>query len=246
MRSLYEETRDWMRAAAEEAGSPAELARRLEAPKSSIYKVLNGEFRPNAETWLTWLERLGVTLNGPSAQQDTIRDVCFVEAAQVSAEEGPPPESEQYLAVPMVGQAGAGPGMIGPEEIVSWILVYRYHRSVLHRTNLLAVEVGENQRSMSPTLNPLDIVLLDRNDIHAEPSPPGNIFLVQEPAPDYAKAIKRVVFERKKNGLNIVYYSDNVVEHPPRTYDFEADYDGDITRALVGRVVWAWSDMTRK
>ncbi|TVM28656.1 S24 family peptidase, partial [Oceanidesulfovibrio marinus] len=45
---------------------------------------------------------------------------------------------------------------------------------------------------------------------------------------------------------NIVFYPDNAVEYPPPTFDFEDEYGGDITKALIGRVVWAWSDMTRK
>jgi hypothetical protein len=29
-------------------------------------------------------------------------------------------------------------------------------------------------------------------------------------------------------------------------YRLGRDYEDDITRAIVGKVVWAWSDMTRK
>ncbi len=242
---MYDKIIDWLNREAEAAGSTAKLAENLGAARSTFHKVLRGDSRP-AEALFDWMEQLGATVQLPDEPQDTIREVCFVDAEKVSATNGPPADSERYLAVPLVGQAGAGPGIMGPAEIFSWILVYRYHRSVLNRSNLLAVEVGENQRSMAPTLNPLDIILLDRNDIHAEPAPPGNIFLVQEPGPEYAKSVKRVVFERKRHGLNIVFYSDNAVEHPPRTFDFEAEYGGDITKALIGRVVWAWSDMTRK
>lgn len=243
---MYDKVISWLNREAESAGSPARLAEKLGAARSTFYKALRGDSRP-AEAIFDWMEQLGATIQLPDEPgDDTIREVCFVDAERVNAPDAPPPDSERYMAVPLVGQAGAGPGIMGPAEIYSWILVYRYHRSVLNRSNLLAVEVGENQRSMAPTLNPLDIILLDRNDIHSEPAPPGNIFLVQEPGPDYAKSVKRVVFERKKHGLNIVFYSDNAVEYPPRTFDFEAEYGGDITNALIGRVVWAWSDMTRK
>jgi len=34
--------------------------------------------------------------------------------------------------------------------------------------------------------------------------------------------------------------------YPPSVHSLETDFHGDLRRAIVGRVVWAWSDMTRK
>jgi hypothetical protein len=55
-----------------------------------------------------------------------------------------------------------------------------------------------------------------------------------------------VAVSRVDSDTEFVFYSDNSREYPPQTYRLKRDYGGDPTRAIVGRVVWAWSDMTRK
>jgi hypothetical protein len=46
--------------------------------------------------------------------------------------------------------------------------------------------------------------------------------------------------------VELVFYSDNSREFPPRTFRLGRDYEGDLTRAIAGRVIWAWSDMSHK
>jgi hypothetical protein len=58
--------------------------------------------------------------------------------------------------------------------------------------------------------------------------------------------IKRVAVKRLDDDLELVFYSDNSRDFPPMTYRLVRDYDGDLNRAIAGRVIWAWSDMTRK
>jgi hypothetical protein len=192
-------------------------------------------------------ERLGVTLRLPEAPEETTRQVCFVAAKTVPAGElADPPEAENYLAVPLVGEVGAGAGIIPREEILSWVLVYREHRSVMQRSNLLAVEIGKNQRSMIPTLHPGDIVLIDRSDWGQQGhAPPGNIFLVREPGQDGGGMVKRVSTAGKGELATITFYSDNATEYGPEVYHMH-QYDHDVQQAVVGRVVWAWADLSRK
>jgi hypothetical protein len=164
-----------------------------------------------------------------------------------AAGDHPPPESEDYLAVPLVGEVGAGPGILSQEEISSWVLVYRRHRSVLRRRDLLAVEIGRNQRSMIPTLHPLDIVLVDREDFGEQTgfAPPGNIFLVREPGQEGGAMVKRVSLAGRGELATITFYSDNATEYIPETYHL-AQYGHDPRQAVVGRVIWAWADLSRK
>jgi hypothetical protein len=70
--------------------------------------------------------------------------------------------------------------------------------------------------------------------------------LVTEPDPDGGAMVKRVATQRQDGDVELVFYSDNSPEHPPRTYRLGRDYDGDLNRAIAGRVIWAWSDMSRK
>jgi phage repressor protein C with HTH and peptisase S24 domain len=191
------------------------------------------------------LDCLGMRLLSPKAPEP--REVCFVDARIVQAGvSSPPPDAEDYLAVPLVGEAGAGPGIIPRNEIESWILVYRSHRSVQRRSNLLAVEVGRGQTSMIPTLHPEDIVLVDRDDWGQQTgySPPGNIYLVREPGQEGGGMVKRVALAGKGDMATVTFYSDNK-EVGPDTH-LMSEYGHDMRQAIVGRVVWAWADLSRK
>ena len=60
--------------------------------------------------------------------------------------------------------------------------------------------------------------------------------------------IKRVAVEHqpKKRDYRITYYSDNAAENPPEVYSLTEDFEGDWNKSVVGRVVWAWSDVSCK
>lgn len=187
------------------------------------------------------LDLLGVTPTVPST--DAGRDVCFVDAKVVPAGEGAePPQAEDYLAAPLVGEVGAGPGYLPEEDIKSWFLVYRNLPAIRHRSNLMAVEIGKNSTSMQPLLNPGDIVLVDRNDKDVDY--PGHIMLVRDP--DGQGMVKRVSVEESRGDFIIQFYSDNAVRNPPMVFSLRSDYLGEWDRAIVGRIIWAWSDVREK
>ncbi|MGE4194695.1 MAG: S24 family peptidase [Pseudodesulfovibrio sp.] len=177
--------------------------------------------------------------------QKSSRDVCFVAPQRLSTKSADTPIPEDYIAVPLAeGEVAAGRGMIPQDDIQSWVLVWKNHDAVRFRTNLIAVEIGKGQNSMVPTLHPQDILLVDRDDFRDHFAPPGNIFLVREP--DSSVTVKRVTVKPRNGDVMITYYSDNAVEHPPMSWSLTEDYDGEISKAVIGRVVWAWSDMSRK
>lgn len=226
----------------------AEMARFLGLPPTQATKLFNflKGASPNYEVVLDWFTRLGGRFVAPGDKSLT-RDVCFIDAKIAASGNGATlPDVQEYMAVPMVGEVGAGPGMIPQEDIESWVLVYRKHRSVLKRSDLLAVEIGKNQRSMIPTLYPQDIVLIDRNDYGQDGfQTPGNIFLVREPGQEGGGMVKRVTLEGKKEDAMLVYYSDNAAEYSPIPYHLR-DFDFDLRKAIVGKVIWAWADLSRK
>ena len=106
--------------------------------------------------------------------------------------------------------------------------------------------LGKHSTSMVPTLKPQDIVLVDRQDKDVM-NFKGRIMLVLDPA-DGSGKIKRVAAENqpKKKDYRITYYSDNAAENPPEVYSLMEDFDGDWNKSIVGRVVWAWSDVSCK
>ncbi|WP_337618125.1 S24 family peptidase [Desulfovibrio sp.] len=155
-----------------------------------------------------------------------------------------PPVAEDYLAAPLVGEVGAGPGYLPQESVESWFLVYKHVPAIMGRRNLIAVEIGKTSTSMLPLLSPGDIVLVDRDDIDV--SHAGHIMLVRDP--EGAGMVKRVSVQPTPGGkdFSIQFYSDNAATNPPLLYSLREDYGGEISNAIVGRVIWAWSDVRRK
>ena len=188
------------------------------------------------------LDSVGASLVVGGRPSDMSRDVCWVDPKTVPAGEGlPPPETEDYLAVPLVEEVGAGPGVVPQGELLSWFLVWRHQRAVVHKRDLIAVRIADRSTSMVPTLRPGDIVLVDRQDLDC--SRPGRIMLAIDP--DGSGMIKRVSTRqiREERDWQITFYSDNAAENPPMVFSLNKDYGGEWPKAIGGHVVWAWSDM---
>jgi hypothetical protein len=222
------------------------MADELEVDPSQLNRFLKKERGLNADSLGHILDRIGVTIAFGDEPADAAREVCFRLPGKAQTEgDTPDPQPDDYLAVPLAASpVAAGRGLIPEDKVEGWVLVWRHQESIRFRSNLVAVEVGKNELSMIPTLHPGDIVLVDRND--RDPSPAGKIMLVCEPGEEGGAMIKRVNTKRLDDDVELIFYSDNSREFPPTTYRLDRDYDGDITRAIGGNVVWAWSDMTRK
>lgn len=205
-------------------------------------KWMKGERKPTLKLLAPIFDKLGIALTLPNGEAPG-RDVCFVHSQVVSAgEQVPPPDAEDYLAVPLVGEVGAGPGYLPQNEIKSWFLAYKHHPAVRFRRNLIAVEIGHTSVSMQPTLNPGDIVLVDRDDRHVTKKG-GQVMLVLDPV-DGSGMVKRVYIHDMENGdTSITYASDNIGEFQPHTFSLQKDFDGDWDKCVVGHVVWRWSEM---
>lgn len=222
-------------------GNVSQAARALGISVPTLHTWMKGDRKPSLEKLSPILDLLGAKITLPAQEPD--RDVCFVNARVVPAGEGiEPPQAEDYIAAPMVGEVGAGPGYIPQEEVKSWFLAYKHLPAVRHRRNLLAVELGKSSDSMMPTLNPGDIVLVDRDDRDVQR--PGHMMLVCDP--DGAGMIKRVSVQEEGHDFRITFYSDNATKHPPLVYSLREDYLDDWDRAIVGRAIWAWSDIREK
>lgn len=205
----------------------------------NLNKWLSGKRVPSIKNISPIIDRLGKFVT----EIEPAKDVCFVNAKVVPAgEHVHPPQAEDYIAAPLVGEVGAGPGYVAQEDVESWFLVYKHVPAIMHRRDLIAVEIGDHSTSMSPLLNPGDIVLVDRDDHSVEH--PGHIMLVRDP--DGAGMIKRVALNKDGDDWSLQYYSDNAAKNPPMIYRLNEDFDGDITKAVVGRVIWAWTDVRDK
>lgn len=223
-------------------GNIDKAAQVLGITTSTLWRWIKTDNLPNVEKLIPVFEALQIKLTTPQHPEPS-KEVCFINAKIINTENcQEKPEAEDYLAVPVVDEVGAGPGIIPQNQLLSWFLVYRHQPAVRYRTNLLAVQIGKNSTSMLPTLKPSDIVLIDRDDKDVKKS--GRMFLVMDG--DGAGKIKRVAVEDIKNDCRIVYYSDNAADNPPEIYSLKEDFYGDWNRCIVGKVIWAWSDVSDK
>ena len=192
------------------------------------------------------MDALGAEISCPTLGSETAREVCFVDAKVLNAsEEMTLPDAEDYFAVPLVEEVGAGAGIIPQGELLSWLLVWRWQKSIANRSsNLIAVRLDKKADSMLPVLHPEDIVLIDRNERRVEGN--GRLWLVLDPL-DGSGKIKRVATKSmpEDKDTRITYYSDNP-EYPPESYSLRNDFFDDWNRCIAGRVIWAWSDVSNK
>ena len=226
-------------------GNVASAARALDISVPTLHTWIKGTRIPSFSKMAPLLEKIGAYIVGPG-ESDVSKEVCFVDARTVPAGENlPPPPDEDYLAVPLVEEVGAGPGIIPQGQLIAWFLVWRHQRCIQHKRDLIAVMVGKQSTSMVPTLNPQDIVLVDRQDKDVL-NFTGRIMLVMDI--DGCGKIKRVAVEHqpKKRDYRISYYSDYSAANPPEVYSLMEDFEGDWNKSIVGRVVWAWSDVSCK
>jgi phage repressor protein C with HTH and peptisase S24 domain len=183
--------------------SESELAAFVGVAPAQIYKYTHECSTRNIARLGAILDRLDLRLT-PAEQPGlpAAREVCFVDARLTPAgERQTPPDAEDYMAVPLVEEVGAGPGIIPQGGFLSWFLVYKHQDAVRYRRDLIAVQIGRNSTSMQPILHPGDIVLVDREDKSTRI--PGHMMLVMDP--DGAGKIKRVAVEAKNVDFRIIY-----------------------------------------
>lgn len=150
--------------------------------QSQVWKFLNVTHGMNSIALCELLDKIGARISFPWDIKDTTKNCIFIRTLKSNGMPiQPEPRSEDYKAVPLMNMpVAAGPGLVTEDNIKSWVLVYNLHPSVRMKSNLIAVEIGRGQRSMIPTLHPLDIVLVDMDD--KSPGHTGGLFLVREPS----------------------------------------------------------------
>ncbi|CAK7067464.1 MAG: hypothetical protein DELT_01710 [Desulfovibrio sp.] len=221
-----------------------ELAERSGVEQSRLSRTLSQNQQLGLDKVSRLLEAMGARVVFPDHGAEAARDVCFVNAKVAPVGEyQAPPQEEDYMAVPLVEEVGAGPGLIPQGELLSWFLVYKHQDAVRYRRNLVAVQIAKNSTSMTPLLHPGDVVLVDLDD--KDTKKPGRIMLVMDPH-DGSGMIKRVAVDQQNSDYRITFYSDNAAENPPSVYSWREDFHKDWNKAIAGHVVWAWADISGK
>ena len=136
---------------------------------------------------------------------------------------------DEYIAVPLVeGKIAAGSGRIVREDIQS--LVWVYLPEIGRRTNLVAVQIGDREKSMQPTLEPGSIVIIDRSDKRITKK---GIYAVR--IDDEYCAIKRIHILED----TVFLLSDN------RDYSPVVARATDLDHLIIGRVIWYWRSLLK-
>lgn len=241
-KSFEEKVLDAIRNYADKFSSLKAAAKEIGIKYETFRSWYSGVKSPTIESLSPVADVLGLKLAFDSTE--AAKDVCFVNVKILEIGENvEPPMAEDYIAAPLMGEVGAGPGYLPSDVIQGWFMVYNRLLPVSHGQNLIAVIIGDHSTSMQPTLNPRDIVLINRDD--RDVSQDGHIMLVLDPL-DGSGMIKRVSIQKNKDDIQITYYSDNAANWPPHVYSLNNDFDGDWNKAIVGRVIWSWSDMRKK
>lgn len=219
-----------------------QMAEALNLDPSQLGRFLKGERGLTVESLGRVLDGLGARLEFPGGG-DSARQVCFVSADKTPSAAGTPgPRPEDFLAVPLVSLEHAALAGLIPESLVQgWLLVWRDQDSLRRRSDLAAARVPEGDVSMAPALHPGDLVLVDRADRAPHD---GGLMLVSGPAGP--ARIRRVALRPQDGDGELVLYSDNPREYPPQSLLLGRDLGNDLASVLAGRVLFAWSDMTRK
>lgn len=245
--------KDLERIAKEKYGSSAALARACDVEPNLLTRWFKGDRKPSWQKLAPILEKLGAKVVFPGeSTQETVKSVCFMSPKMTGVDPyvrmghgaRVEPDEDNFLAIPIVHRVGAGGGYMEEKEVRDWMIAYRPALPQPVSSNLVAVTVGEGQYSMEPLIFPGDILLVDKND--CDPKPPGSIMLVIEPEPERGERIKRVVTKRRDGDTEITFYSEAGERYPPDTYYLNRDYNGDIRNAIGGRVLWGWTDITRR
>ncbi len=219
-----------------------QMAEALALDPSQLGRFLKGERGLTVESLGRVLDGLGARLEFPGGG-DSARQVCFVSADKIpAAQDMPGPRPEDFVAVPLVTlETAASAGLIPESLVQGWLLVWRDQDSLRRRTDLAAARMPEGDLAMVPALHPGDLVLVDRAD--RAPHHGGLVLAAGASGP---ARIRRAALRSGENDAELVLYSDNPREYPPQSLLLGRDLSGDPAKALAGRVLFAWSDMTRK
>jgi len=247
---IYEDVIGWLdRLSKTRFKNPAHMAEFLGVPVNQITRWIKKERVPKLDTIGPALDKLGATIILPEGvagivPQDTSRPVRFLDATVIHNgrhDHLPQPSPDKYRAIPVVsGEVAAGPGLLPEDGIESWMILSTAEPAVRRSSNLLAVRVGRRQRSMLPLIHPGSTVLVDCDD--RNPATESAIYLVCDPHD--GRALKKVRVFTRHNEEFVTFYSLNAEEYPPFTYSVDQDFEGNLEKAIIGRVVWQWQDLT--
>ena len=138
-----------------------------------------------------------------------------------------------YVPLPLIRDANLIDGVNIPlSNIAHFGLVHKTATFVQDRTHLLAVSMPDD--IMAPLLGFGDYAIIDMDDREIVQ---GSLYLVRTPD-GTETSVRRVLVD----GDAISFYNrDHSVE--PRIFSLSRDYNDDLSKAIIGRVIWGRTDV---
>ena len=226
-------------------GNATKMARKLGLSQSTVTGFVR-EKNPqnvNSDNVFRLLDEAGARIIFPDQVEETEQSVAFIAPQAIDAGDANV-APDQYKAIPLVDiETAATAGQVPEKQILGWCLLWKHIPALVDRSNLVCIKVGSRDRAMMPTICPDDYILVDRVDKRIVNNSTGNIYLVRDPHEGIQA--KRLRLSEKAGRHYILAYSDNG-EYPPDLYDLEADYNGEPSNAIVGKIVFSWASMLNK
>ena len=176
--------------------------------------------------------------------QEVARQIFRIEPQELLQGDTVPTSPEEFVTLPvLVTTIAVGhPLLVGPDSRHDTRLAFR--RDFITRfTRPVALRVGKREASMTPTVEPGDVVLIDQNVTRRRRPRAGRIFAINEGplTGTDGGALQRV----ELSGKTLILSSDNPDKsrYPTRTFEVKAATLSDV---LVGEVVWCGRSMRRR
>ena len=224
--------------------SQGEFASRISVHKQTVLRWEKGETKPDSDA----LRKICETFNiNPSwllfGERPMYRGEKVAETTKKPRKTPEIPEEvldvEEYVFLPLLeSRVTAGPdGEIFYEGVEDyypfkrWWIEKLVGRSPERQKCLVLFRVRGD--SMSPTINPGEVVLVDTSESERLNIRNGKIYLVRQP--DGGLSIKRLFLSEKEEKLRLVYFSDNPNYEP---FEVEVDPDRGLKYYVLGRIRW--------
>jgi len=148
-------------------------------------------------------------------------------------------DAEEYVFLPLLeSRVTAGPdGEIFYEGVADyypfkrWWIEKLVGRSPERQKKLVLFRVRGD--SMSPTINPGEVVLIDTSESERINIKTGKIYLVRQS--DGGLSIKRLFLSKEEGKLRLTYWSDNPIYNP---VEIEIEPDRGLKYYVLGRIRW--------
>ena len=203
---------------------------------------LEGGFTKNPESDL--LRGLAKLYGVPygTLVQEVNRHVFAIALTELLEGTPPPTSVEGFIALPVLATPiAAGHALQITSDADSNEQLTFPHDFVKRFTRPVALRVGSTEASMTPTIEPGDVVLIDQNVSRRRRPRAGDIYVIHFPAlaDSDGSGLRRV----KLSGRTLILSADNPDKsgYPIHTFEIKAATLPDV---LVGQVVWVGRSLT--